>query len=264
MSLNFPANPTLNQTYTVGDKTWVFNGVSWNAATQTSVGVFLDVEPPTLPKNGDVWWDSTIGKMKVYYQDEDTSQWVDAVNTAGSVAIQLTDYIKSTDLTAILNSYITLSSFNTSIANYAPLASPLFTGVVGLPGILEKANMSTGAASANGTLDLDTAAVWYFSGANTANWTLNIRASSSVTLNSRMNIGQSVSIALLVTNTGSAFIPTPANIQIDGSTSNRTIRWQGGTAPSSGNANSIDTYTFTILKTANNTFIILAAQTRFG
>jgi hypothetical protein len=43
-----------------------------------------------------------------------------------------------------------------------------------------------------------------------------------------------------------------------------TPKWQGGTAPTSGNINSIDTYTYTIIKTAATpTYVMLAAQTQF-
>jgi outer membrane murein-binding lipoprotein Lpp len=149
-------------------------------------------------------------------------------------------------------------------SSYAPLASPVFTGVVTLPGILEKSNIVSGAANSTPNIDLDTSAVWYFTSNSTGNWTMNIRASSTTALNDRMAIGQSVSVAVAVTNGATPYIPTPANIQIDLNTGNRTIRWQGGTVPTAGNANSIDVYTFTIIKTANNTFTVLAAQTRFG
>lgn len=30
MALNFPASPSLNDTYTVGDRTWKFNGTAWD------------------------------------------------------------------------------------------------------------------------------------------------------------------------------------------------------------------------------------------
>jgi hypothetical protein len=51
-------------------------------------------------------------------------------------------------------------------------------------------------------------------------------------------------------------------VQIDGSTV--TPKWQGGSAPTGGNANSADTYTYTAIKTAANTFTVLAAQTQFA
>lgn len=38
---------------------------------------------PSSPTAGALWWDSTIGQLRLYYNDGDTSQWVDAVNTQG-------------------------------------------------------------------------------------------------------------------------------------------------------------------------------------
>lgn len=34
--------------------------------------------PPTSPIDGEFWWDSTSGRLKVYYDDGDSQQWVDA------------------------------------------------------------------------------------------------------------------------------------------------------------------------------------------
>jgi len=43
-----------------------------------------------------------------------------------------------------------------------------------------------------------------------------------------------------------------------------TPKWLGGTAPSSGNASSIDVYSYSIIKTGSATFTVLASQTRFA
>jgi hypothetical protein len=48
---------------------------------------------------------------------------------------------------------------------------------------------------------------------------------------------------------------------VDGSSV--TPRWQGGTAPTSGNASGIDSYTYVIIKTGSAAFTVLAAQTQF-
>jgi hypothetical protein len=80
------------------------------------------------------------------------------------------------------------------------------------------------------------------------------------TLNSILAVGQSVTCTLLVTNGGTAYYPT--TIQIDGSTV--TPKWQTGTAPTAGNANSVDVYTFAIVKTANLTYTVLASQVKFA
>ena len=50
--------------------------------------------------------------------------------------------------------------------------------------------------------------------------------------------------------------------QVDGSTV--TPKWSGGTAPSGGNTSSLDVYTFTIIKTADATFTVLASQTQYA
>ena len=102
--------------------------------------------------------------------------------------------------------------------------------------------------------------ILYYTGAATANWTFNVRGSATVSLNTLMSTGQSLTVVFLNTNTASAFYPTA--FQIDGSAV--TPKWQGGTAPSSGNANSIDSYSYTIIKTASATYTVLASQTRFA
>ena len=51
-------------------------------------------------------------------------------------------------------------------------------------------------------------------------------------------------------------------VQIDGSTV--TPKWQGGSAPTEGTANSTDTYTYTAIKTGANTYTVLASLTAFA
>jgi microcystin-dependent protein len=47
----------------------------WINAVATG-GVTVSDTAPEEPFPGDAWWDSTDGNMYVYYEDEDTSQWV--------------------------------------------------------------------------------------------------------------------------------------------------------------------------------------------
>ena len=126
--------------------------------------------------------------------------------------------------------------------------------------LLEKATVSATAATGTIAFDAVTQAVLYYTSNASANWTLNVRGNSTTSLNTIMQIGQSLTIAFLVTNGATAYYPTA--FQVDGSAI--TPKWQGGTAPSSGNASSIDVYSYTIVKTANATFTVLAAQTKFA
>ena len=99
-------------------------------------------------------------------------------------------------------------------------------------------------------------AVHYLTGTSTGSGTLNISYASGTTLNSVMATGQALTFSLLITNTTAYY----ANAyQIDGTTTGVTVKWSGGTAPSAGNANSVDVYSFTVLKTASATWTVLAA-----
>jgi hypothetical protein len=53
-------------------------------SASTSASVVVSTTPPSNPGDGVLWWDSTYGKLKIYYTDANTSQWVDAfVGTVG-------------------------------------------------------------------------------------------------------------------------------------------------------------------------------------
>ena len=106
---------------------------------------------------------------------------------------------------------------------------------------------------------LDGAVVLYTANAS-ANWTLNVRGNGSTTLNSSLATNDSITLAVLATQGSTAYYQSA--MQIDGTSV--TPKWAGGTAPTAGNANSIDVYTFTIIKTASATFTVLASQTKFA
>jgi len=116
----------------------------------------------------------------------------------------------------------------------------------------------TGLASTVNFNVLD-AQVFYSTANATANWTLNVRGDGSTTLNSLLDANQSITVAVLAKQGATAYINDV--VQVDGS--NNTALWQGGAAPSAGNADSVDVYTYNILKTADATFTVLASQTQF-
>jgi hypothetical protein len=126
--------------------------------------------------------------------------------------------------------------------------------------LFETATITAAAPSATTNFDVKTQAVQYYTSNSTANFTFNVRGDSSTSLNSILGVGQSCTIALAVTNGSTAYYPN--TIQVDGSTV--TPKWQGGTAPTSGNASATDVYTFVVIKTASATFTVLASQTKFA
>lgn len=126
--------------------------------------------------------------------------------------------------------------------------------------IAEVVTISATAATGTINYDVTTQAVLYYTTNASANWTVNFRGSSGTSLNTLMSTGQSITVAFLVTQGGTAYYNNV--VQVDGSSV--TPKYQGGTAWSSGNASSIDAYVYTIIKTGNAAFTVLASQTRFA
>jgi len=135
-----------------------------------------------------------------------------------------------------------------------------FNGQGKIQSVAEK--VTTEATAATGTINYDvlTQAVWNFTSDSAANWTLNIRGDGSTSLDSIMDTGESITIAHIVKNGSTPYYNSA--VQIDGS--GVTPEWQGGSAPSAGNASSLDVYTYTVIKTGSATFTVLAAQTQFA
>jgi len=152
-----------------------------------------------------------------------------------------------------------LSANNTFTGTQTFSGSASATGVV-LNDVAEVATISATAATGTVIYDITTQSVLYYTSNASANWTMNFRASSGTSLNTLMAIGQSMTVAFLVTIGTTQYRPTV--FQVDGTAV--TPKWQGGTAPTTGNANSIDVYVFTIIKTASATFTVLASQTKFA
>jgi hypothetical protein len=141
------------------------------------------------------------------------------------------------------------------------LSSITNNGFLNTPVILENPTIS--ATAATGTINYDlltNKSVTYYTSNASANWTLNIRGNSTTTLDSLMAVGQSLTIVFMVTQGTTAYYQS--GFQIDGTSV--TPKWQGGTAPTFGNASGVDAYSITIMKTASATFSVFESQTRFA
>jgi hypothetical protein len=120
----------------------------------------------------------------------------------------------------------------------------------------ERTTISATAATGTVHYDADTQGVLYYTTSASANWTLNVRGTNSTTLASKLATNDSVTISFLVTQGSTAYYMTA--LTIDGNA--QTVKYSGGTAPSAGNASSVDIYTFTIIKTAGTpTYTVFGA-----
>jgi hypothetical protein len=122
--------------------------------------------------------------------------------------------------------------------------------------------LTVAATAATGTVDYDvlTQGVLYYTTDASGDWTLNVRGDSGTTLDSSLATGDSITIVFLVTQGATAYYSTA--LTIDGSAV--TPKFITGTAFSAGNASSIDSYVYTIIKTGSATFTVLASQTKFA
>lgn len=162
------------------------------------------------------------------------------------------------------------SAVQTQIDAKAPSTSPTLTtpaitgGTISdaaIRGLEEDVNVVASAATGTINFDVSTASVWYYTSNATANHTLNFRYSSGASLSSVLPVGDAITLVWMNTNGATAYYPNV--IQIDGTTV--TPKIQGGTAITSGNASSIDAYSFTIIKTAATpTYVVLESQSKFA
>ena len=153
------------------------------------------------------------------------------------------------------------ASQNVSFANQLVLGVSGTTMQVRLSAAAETVTISATAATGTVNFDVSTQSILYYtSNAGPSNWTLNIRGSSSVTLNSIMSTGQSVTITHIVTQGATAYYN--AAVTVDGTSV--TPKWLGGAAPSSGDANSINVYSYTLVKTGAGSFTVFASKSLFS
>jgi hypothetical protein len=127
---------------------------------------------------------------------------------------------------------------------------------------LEAITVSATAATGTINYDITTQSALFYTTNASANWTVNLRGNGSNSLDSLMATGESITVAFLVTQGGTAYYNT--TVQVDGTTSGVTTKWQGGSAPTSGNQNSVDAYAYTVVKTGSATFSVFASQTKFA
>ena len=142
-----------------------------------------------------------------------------------------------------------------------------FKAGIDIQQVIETANVSAiviggdGTSAGNTTFDVLEGAVKYHTANVANNWTLNVRGNSTVMLDSVMSTGNTLSLSYIASqNATNTFYQT--NMEIDGSAV--TPKWQGNSAPTAGNADSLDVYSFTIIKTAANTYTVLGSQTQFA
>jgi hypothetical protein len=208
---------------------------------------------PSSPSEGDVWYNDTEGKLLVYYD----SFWVESVSgkngpTGPTGADGTTGPTGPTGPTGAGDTGPTGPTGATGPTG--PTVSALEYTLITSP----KETTTVSATAATGTINYDvvTQSDLYYTTDATGNFTLNLRGDGSTTFDSRLSVGESITVVFKVTNGATAYYLT--QLQIDGT--NVTPKWLID-APSAGTPSGVDVYSITITKTAADpTYAVFASQ----
>lgn len=125
--------------------------------------------------------------------------------------------------------------------------------------IIENANVVATAVPTTVNLDVLDKGVVFYTANTTSNVTINVRGSSAANLDAVLAVGQSATIILMLTQGATAYVAN--SYRIDNILV--TPKWQANTV-AVGNANAIDVYSFTVIKTSvTPTYVVLASQEQF-
>ena len=83
MPLTFPSNPSNGATS--GDYTYDSAKTAWRKNAALPVSVTHSDVAPSNPRAGDQWWKSNEGTLFTYYNDGNSSQWVESTNVVANV-----------------------------------------------------------------------------------------------------------------------------------------------------------------------------------
>ena len=114
MALNFPNSPTNGQVYldvSTGNRwAWDAANTCWKSTSVFTQAITVAASAPGEPVVGQLWWNQDYGRLLVYYNDCDSSQWVDASPS---------DYTSTQAFNQSNNSYaMANASFNMANGSY--------------------------------------------------------------------------------------------------------------------------------------------------
>jgi len=132
---------------------------------------------------------------------------------------------------------------------------------ISLTRVLEEANINSIAIGGNVNIDVVNSTVFFFNANTTANVTFNLRANTQNTFDSVTAIGETTSVAIAVKH---GDVRHEANLSIDGVI--QTLYYAGNTRPANVSISSaeINLFSYSVFKTAANTYTVISANTVFG
>ena len=133
-------------------------------------------------------------------------------------------------------------------------------GVLNVFEIIEKATINTTPLTGTVNIDLLDNNVFYFTSNATGNWNINFRGNISTTLNDFLKDGESVTVAIITTQGSTPYYNN--NVLIESNLI--SAKYYGGVKFNSGNTNSIDVYTYVIIKISSGNYTVLCSQSQYA
>jgi len=136
MALNFPDAPADGQIFQ--NWTWSAATGAWLPSSTVGSGIIVSDTPPASPTAGALWWESDTGTMYVYYNDGNSSQWVQVLagappktgafmadrNNVDQTGMTAGNYTKASFTNASINSD---GWFNTTTGRYTPQVAGVYS-----------------------------------------------------------------------------------------------------------------------------------------
>jgi hypothetical protein len=232
-------------------------------AGYTPISIYYSTTASTLPTAGNL----VAGELaintadgKLYYKNSSNVVTLLASASVAALTLPVSTANGGTGATSLAGANIPVTNVANTFTGLQTFAGTSSNADLKTSNILEVATISATAATGTIQYDTTTQSVLYYTSNASGNFTVNFRGSSGTSLNTIMATGESLSATFLVTNGSTAYYNSA--VTIDGNSV--TPKWQGGSAPTSGNASSIDSYTYVIFKTGSATFTVLASVTKFA
>ena len=233
-------------TLTVSTVTGTSLNFSGNVLASTLTGTLQTAAQPNITSLGTLTSLNVTGNLSI----GGTLTYDDVTNVDSVGLITARNGISVTGGDIKVGSGITLSpdgnAFHTGIVTAR-------SGVDFSSLLREGVNITAGKLSDNLNIDLSNGMVHLFTTTETTTSTPNIRLDGSNSLNSKMSIGEAVTVVIIVTAAAGGY---SAQLTIDGSAV--TEEWLGGSAPSAGGSGGYDVYNHNIIKTADATYVVLS------
>ena len=229
--------------------------------------VDVSITAPVEPTAGNLWLNTENGRLYIYINDGDTSQWIQpAVPQFSGDYNDLTNkptesgfdgsYASLTDTPDLSLYQLTAAAFSGSYNNLTDIpASPTTFANLTLTGtttLQQTTEVLTNITGATGTVvhDCSTSVVF-----NHTNIATNFAADF---INVPTTNNRATSVVLILNQDGVANLPTA--IQIDGLT--QAINWLGGVTPL-GNSSQIDIVSFTLIR-ISDVWTVTGSLTTYG